>query len=160
MVEVQGIQCFNFGMMVRRRLLPNCLISTTPLMTRDFKQMICRLMVGIMLFAQISIAAYACPAVSANAAAQASAMEGMVNCEQMSGHADKTFANLCAEHCHQGQQSNHTQVPTLPAVLLVILYPVGQTSSGSGPSRLALTTDPGIDEPPAPLSILHCCFRI
>ena len=87
-------------------------------------------------------------------------MEGMANCEQMSGHPDKTFANLCAEHCHQGQQSDHTQVPSLPAVLLLSLYPVGETGTASAHSQLALTTDPGIEAAPPPLSILHCCFRI
>ena len=129
-------------------------------MTRDFKQMICRLMVGVMLFAQLSIAAYACPGLSAKAAVQASAMEGMANCEQMSGYPDKTFANLCAEHCHQGQQSDHTQVPSLPAVLLVSLYPVDQTVSASQPLQLVLTTHPGFEAAPPPLSILHCCLRI
>lgn len=129
-------------------------------MTRDFKQMICRLMVGIMLFAQMSIAAYACPGASAQGAAQASAMEGMVNCEQMSGYPDQTFANLCAEHCHQGQQSDHTQLPTLPAVLLVSLYQVDPMGNQSAPSWRAVGADLGPDPAPPPLSILHCCFRI
>ncbi len=131
-------------------------------MARDFKQLICRLMVGIMLFAQLSIAAHACPGSPSNAASQASSMpSGMAGCDQMAGHTDKAFANLCAAHCHQGQQSDHhTQAPTLPAVLLFSLYPVAPTADASGPLRLTPATDRRLDAAPPPLSILHCCFRI
>jgi len=76
-------------------------------MLRALKHWICRLMVGVILFAQMSVAAYACPSnvFSGNAPADAiTAMGAMVDCEQMGEglgkHLDQANPGLCAEHCH------------------------------------------------------------
>ena len=136
-------------------------------MPRALKHWICRLMVGVILFAQMSVAAYACPSnmVSGNATADAiTAMGAMVDCEQMGEgmgrHLDQANPGLCAEHCHPTQQSDHTQAPTVPAALLIALYTVALTVDASGPDGLAPTADSRLHAVPPPLSILHCCFRI
>ena len=136
-------------------------------MLRALRHWICRLMVGVILFAQMSVAAYACPnsMVSDNAPADAiTAMGAMVDCEQMGEgmgkHLDQANPVLCAEHCHPTQQSDHTQVPTVPAALLIALYTVALMVDASRPDGLAPTADSRLHAAPQPLSILHCCFRI
>ncbi|MGQ0598497.1 hypothetical protein [Aquabacterium sp.] len=144
-------------------------------MPRAFRHWICRLMVGVILLAQMSVAAYACPSnmASGNAPANAmTAMDAMVDCDQMGGHTgedmgegtsrhlDQDNPGLCAEHCHPTQQSDHTQVPTVPAALLIALYTVALTVDASRPDGLAPTADSRLHTAPPPLSILHCCFRI
>lgn len=136
-------------------------------MPRALKHWICRLMVGVILFAQMSVAAYACPSnmVSGNATADAiTAMGAMIDCEQMDEgmgrHLDQANPGLCAEHCHPTQQSDHTQVPTVPAAMLIALYTVALTVDASRPDGLAPTADSRLHAAPPPLSILHCCFRI
>lgn len=142
-------------------------------MTRSLKQLICRLMIGVMLLAQISIAAYACPGLASSMAMQSdlSAMTAdslpvdMAGCDQMAEmpdmatSMDKALPNLCAEHCHQGHQSDQTQVPALPAVALVSLYtvaPIVRTSELAWPTLAQYVPLAAV---PPPLSILHCCFR-
>jgi hypothetical protein len=136
-------------------------------MLRALKHWICRLMVGVILLAQMSVAAYACPSnvFSGNAPADAiTAMGAMVDCEQMGEgmgrHLDQANPGLCAEHCHPTQQSDHTQAPTVPAALLIALYTVALTVDASRPDGLAPTADSRLHAAPPPLSILHCCFRI
>lgn len=127
-------------------------------LTRSLRQWICKLMVGVILLAQMSIAAYACPRTSAPTAMSMD----MVGCEQMAGSIDmdKAFPNLCAEHCHQGHQSDMTQVPSLPAIALISLYTVAQATAGQASSGPWLPDPVPLAAPPPPLSILHCCFRI
>lgn len=136
-------------------------------MLRALRHWICRLMVGVILFAQMSVAAYACPSnmVSGNATADAiTAMGVMVDCEQMGEgmgrHLDQANPGLCAEHCHPTQQSDHTQAPTVSAALLIALYTVALMVDASRPDGLAPTADSRLHAAPPPLSILHCCFRI
>ena len=127
-------------------------------LTRSLKQWICRLMIGVMLLAQISIAAYACPGL----ASSMTMPSDMADCDQMPDMAtsmDKALPNLCAEHCHQGHQSDQTQVPALPAVALVSLYtvaPIVRTSELAWPTLAQYVPLAAV---PPPLSILHCCFR-
>jgi hypothetical protein len=120
-------------------------------------------MMGVMLFAQISVAAYACPGL-ALAAAQGNAANtmpsDMVGCDQMAGSMDKATPNLCAAHCHQGQQSDQTQVPTLPAMMLISLYTVNPTVPALAPGWPTRAEQILLSAAPPPLSILHCRFRI
>ncbi len=140
-------------------------------MPRAFRHWICRLMVGVILLAQMSVSAYACPGnmASGNTAADAmTAMDAMIDCDQMDvqvgegmgRHLDQDNPGLCAEHCHPTEQSDHTQVPTVPAALLIALYTVALTVDSSRPDGLAPTADSRLHTAPPPLSILHCCFRI
>ena len=135
-------------------------------MTRGFLRSVCRVLVGVVLLAQMSIAAYACPmlssALSDGPAAASSAVGDMagMNCEGMAGALDPALPNLCAAHCHDGQQSDQSSTLTVPAVLLAACHP-----TAPAPARLvaaqpawAATGAPAAAFPPH--AILHCCFRI
>jgi hypothetical protein len=153
-------------------------------MGRSFKQHVCRILTGAMLFSQLAVAAYACPGISAamlldrdqsrptSAAGELGLfVAGMgdqtdkmpSSCEQMNqvAQTDRTTQNLCAEHCKYGQQSaDRASAPIPPAVLLTTLYtapPLSETSNHIHPPA-------GLEYPPPKTSpshtILHCCFRI
>jgi len=155
-------------------------------MTRAFRQFVCRLMLGVLVFGQMAIAAYACPALSGapqsfptmTMGASAATMPGdktgasmavspdtsatadaaaMTGCDQI----DDSAANLCVEHCRFGQQSaDHASAPTVPAALLTTLYtfPVLPEPLGHGwPSADSKFKRVAASPPHA---ILHCCFRI
>ena len=147
-------------------------------MTRQFLRTICRALVGAVLFAQLAVAAHACPGLSSAATVQAqrsaaassgvesigAAMAGSVqppmNCEDMAGPMDTDFANLCAEHCHHGQQSNQSATLTAPAALLNALYIAPLASEPLFAPRPAAAVANALVAASPPLAILHCCFRI
>ena len=109
------------------------------------------------LFAQFSVAAYACPS-----AEQSSARAEMApDCAGMiADDADPAAPNLCAEHCHYGQQSDQPRTPAVPAVALVALYAVSSPLLLSDPILPAAESSGLLVAPSPPHTILHCCFRI
>jgi hypothetical protein len=129
-----------------------------------------RLLIGAMVFAQMAIAAYACPtllstpqpdapvAMGASPDTTASTEDGgMAGCDQM----DHSAPNLCAEHCHVGQQSaDQSPTPTVAAALLTALYTLPAQPEPQGHVRLRADMDIEQVAAPPPLAILHCCFRI
>lgn len=153
-------------------------------MTRAFKRLVSAGLVGLILFAQLAIAAYACPALqSAGAGMQAVAaaaggdqvvrdngmaatgadagLAPMPGCDQMGGAPDEAAPNLCAEHCHFGQQGNQSQVPSLPMMTLVSLYTVAATVPDEASLPVTVRTA-SLAMPaavPIPHAILHCCIR-
>ena len=155
------------------------------IMCRSFKQQVCRVLTGMLLFSQLAVAAYACPGISATAlfdrnqgqsVAAAAAESGMVaaamdeqansvtlSCEQMNSavQTDRTTQNLCTEHCKYGQQSaDRASAPIPPAVLLTTLYttPLLSEAAIRIQSLAALEYSPPATSPSH--TILHCCFRI
>jgi hypothetical protein len=99
--------------------------------SRTFKRLIAKTAVAAFMFAQLAIAAYACPTIggpaSTIAAANAEAIQAaMPGCEMGKGDSN---LNLCLEHCQAGDQSvqtlPHIPVPPLAAVsALSIVEPV------------------------------------
>ena len=146
-------------------------------MTRSFLRMVSRGLVGVLLFAQMAIAAYACPGLSpaltsdmemsaTNASrGESNLASGTVgamgsNCDEMAGSMDPSSPNLCAEHCKYGQQSDQSSTITVPAALLTELYvtptvpdtaPLPPSAAATLSARVAAS---------APHAILHCVFRI
>jgi len=118
-----------------------------------------------MLFAQLAVAGYACPAhqagmTSGSAVPLASASnQAMPGCEQM----DSDQPSLCHAHAQGASQSlDKPELPNLlpfsaAALTLVVLHiAVPDVSVGNLPRSsplLARVTAP-------PLSIRNCCFRI
>ena len=133
----------------------------------DLKRLICRLMVGVLLFAQMAVAAYACPGGASVVSAARQTMSGDMPpaCHQMMAErsgkgAGEAVSNLCVEHCRYGQQSDQTWTPALPVAVLNSLYVVAAIPEIS---RRGLLSRVPIVLPvagPPPHSILHCCFRI
>lgn len=144
-------------------------------MSRHFLRSICRMLIGVVLLAQMAVSAYACPGLAASKmqmspeAAVAVDQPGvsgdatapaMANCDDMTGVMDPSFANLCAEHCHQGQQSDQAATLTVPAALLSALYITPLAPEPAAPPRPAVDATSALVAASPPHTILHCCFRI
>lgn len=132
-------------------------------MTTAFKRSICRLLMGVLLYTQMAIAAYACPGLSAvklpedQAAASVTPDGGAIGPVQT----DASAPNLCIEHCRYGQQSaDHTPAPAAPAALLSSLYALPALPETSVRTRLASGLEGPLAAASPPHAILHCCFRI
>ena len=146
-------------------------------LSRASSKSIGRLLIGVVLFAQLALASYACPGLkgteskasaSTTAAMQVAAADVAVvtqptgmppGCAQM----DPDAPNLCAEHCHQGQQSADTaNMPAVGLGIPTLLYSLPlepQHSLGSG--RSCPAPDAWLHAAPEPPhAILHCVFRI
>ena len=65
--------------------------------------------------------------IDAAMATSATADPPATRCEDTTGPIDAGFANLCAEHCHQGQQSDHAPALTVPAAMRSALYITAST---------------------------------
>jgi hypothetical protein len=138
-----------------------------PTMPRALNKLICRVLIGVFLFAQLAVAGHACPLqgqgqgqpTSQAVEAQAEKPDGMPSgCDQM----DRNAANLCAEHCHFGQQSSDTApLPVVFAPLPALLYVLPtEPESADGSVRPLLSADPLLAAAPPPHAILHCVLRI
>lgn len=143
-------------------------------MTRGFLRSVCRLLIGVVLLAQMAVSAYACPGLTAikGQMAPTAAMAGdqlgvtdvvaaqtLANCDDMAGVVDPSFANLCAEHCHQGQQSDQAATLTVPAALLSALYLIPVAPEPIAAPRPAADAMSALVAASPPHAILHCCFR-
>ena len=111
------------------------------------------------LFAQLAVAAYACPGPEAMtfAAAQAGPGADLPCCGD--GVPDPQPA-LCAAHCQQGDQSlDKPAAPNLPAAAIATglaapsLVADAAPPPGRQPSLLSRSTEPA-------LALRHCCLRI
>lgn len=139
-------------------------------MTRNMVRMVARWVVGALLFAQMAIAAYACPGLASavtgdvqpgDAGAIPMTMtEQMVDCDDMPGAMDPASANLCAEHCKYGQQSDHAPTLVVPAVVLTALYATPLVPDAPPPSRPAAAMMSALVAGSPPHTVLHCVYRI
>ena len=147
-------------------------------MTRQFLRNVCRALIGVVLFAQLAVSAYACPGLSsassmkmlmtATAAPDGDSTDPVIatadrqapNCEDMAGPMDPEFANLCAEHCHHGQLSDQASTLTVPTALLNALYVTPLAPEPVVAPRPAANATSALVAASPPHTILHCCFRI
>jgi hypothetical protein len=145
---------------------------------RSWVRTVARGLVGVVVMAQLAIAAYACPALSAATAANAQMpapsaladepsdtragmpMVGGANCDDMTGSIDPLSPNLCAEHCKVGQQSDLAQTLSVPAAVLTPLYATPLLPETVPPQRPAAATMSALVAASPPHAILHCVFRI
>lgn len=127
--------------------------------TRALTRLIGRLLIGVVLFAQLAVAAYACPKLEARGHVQ-QAMAMMNGCAGMDMSQDD--ANLCAEHCKVGQQSNDTArlpVAFTPVEALLYVLPDEQLAEADAESTQP-APDPLLAAAPPPHALLHCVWRI
>ena len=135
-------------------------------MTRGFLRGLARGLISVLLLAQLAVAAYACPGLAAKAPAAAmasadGAMDArMPDCDDMVGAMDPESANLCAEHCKRGQQSDHASTLTVPVAMLTALYTTTPAMPGKAPPRPAAATLSALVAASPPHAILHCVYRI
>jgi hypothetical protein len=127
--------------------------------TRALTRQISRVLIGVLLFAQLAVASYACPGLSTMPAmASSNAMAMSPDCDQI----DRAAANLCAEHCRHGQQSADTaSVPVVLAPVPTLLYSLPLELEPQLGSALAFPApDPVLAVRPPSHAILHCVHRI
>lgn len=125
-------------------------------MTRLRRKFIAYVTIGLLLFAQIAVAAYACPGVNQGASQKI----GFHGAAQPCHNTNAKNLNLCKQHCAQTAQSvdNRVQsqldVPVLPLVLVSF-----QADLRSLKIRAAQAAFPADFNKP-PLYIHHCRFLI
>jgi hypothetical protein len=124
---------------------------------------VARLMAVVLVFAQLAVAAYACPAlqpvaVESPAAAPMAMAEDASDCVRMA--LDPSAPNLCAEHCKYGQQSDRVTTVSVPPALLAALYPLVAPRAARPPPRPAAAPLEALVAASAPHAILHCVYRI
>ncbi len=143
-------------------------------MTRGFLRGLARGLIGVLLFAQLAVAAYACPGLAAKAPDAAMASVGatmdatmdatmhaqMPGCDGMVGAMDPESANLCAEHCKQGQQSDQASTLTVPVAMLTALYTTTPSLPGNASPRPTAATLSALVAASPPHAVLHCVYRI
>ena len=133
---------------------------------RRLLRTVCQVLIGALLFTQLAIAAYACPGLSPvpDPALQTSSVTGTAaqasSCADMAMPMDADYANLCAAHCHQGQQSDQATTLSLPAVCLAARYTTPLAPEPYLLPRPAADATGAMAAASPPLAILHCCFRI
>ena len=92
-------------------------------LTRTLRRVIAETSVAAVLFAQLAVAAYACPNIEGPAAVIAAASaQAMPDCDMGNSASN---SNLCLQHCQAGEQSVETQphvaVPAFAAISIVVL---------------------------------------
>ena len=115
-----------------------------------------------LLFSQLAVAAYACPAPvhSAAAATPSPATDRGDNGHELCAEHDAARPGLCLTHCNPAELSlNHAQVDASP-VVLVALHPLADHCAPSVLIAAAPLLDVPLRSHSPPFSILHCCFRI
>lgn len=147
------------------------------------KRLVCCVLIGVLVSAQVAVAAYACPELGqsiASAAAMragitseaaehvAAGMEDQVpltrpglDSNPCGNGLDPVLPNLCLAHCQLGQQSaDHQPAPVAGPALLNPLYtiPAWNWAPVDGARRAVSLGSPANAGAP-PLAILHCCLR-
>jgi len=140
-------------------------------MTRAFRRLVARLMIGIVLLAQFAVASHACALAAATVRSPmpAMAMHDGAPCAEAAAAAGSPGAApadvaagspLCAGHCQLGQQSaDPSPAPSVAPALVAALYVLPAAPPPAGAAGA-----PGQALPPRagsspPLAILHCCLR-
>lgn len=137
-------------------------------MTPALVRAVARALVGVLLFAQLAIAAYACQKLMPTgssappAAAILGAMsDGSTDRDGMGGAMQGAQPNLCAEHCRYGQQSDQAVTLAAPVpgpALLPHLAPFAPDPTLL--PRPATATPGALAAASPPHATLHCCLRI
>ena len=114
-----------------------------------FLSIVSRLTLGLMVFAQLSLAAHACMLPD-------SAPGGAFNpaVDAVCHHADKFNPNACLTHCTEANQTSGAYaIPALPAATLPVLQldSFEIADAPAVPAQHVAHTDP-------PQTILFCCF--
>jgi hypothetical protein len=144
--------------------------------TRALRRLICRVLIGVFVSAQLAITAHACPAfgpsqpmtkVSAVPTTEMVASmdaHDMSSAEAASSHAgmDGALSSVCVGHCQFGQQMpDQTPAPAVFPALLSSLYalPSLDQASALAAARAASARKGPTAPADPPHAILHCCMR-
>jgi hypothetical protein len=126
-------------------------------MNRVTRKLVSLLGIVAVLFAQLSVSAYACP-MQFMGMYEASSV--VVAAEVNSSGRDVESPALCQKHCENGQQNVSDSSPPLVFVSLEPALVVTQATDALVPLPVATLTPSLLHATSPPLSICHCCFRI
>lgn len=128
----------------------------------SYKRTLARLLIGVLVYAQLAVAAYACGVGSSPGSDMAMGpaavqVEPLAHDLQM----DADQPTLCVAHCRSGQQNADAKPLPVPPLALVAGYfslkPL--SASGERDSTVLASGDlPPLADPPH--TVLHCCLRI
>jgi len=124
-------------------------------MKRHALRVVLRILIGILVAAQLSVAAYACAGLSmvqlgtqlapasvtmavAGDATLAADMAAMPDCQDTESCGELTISNLCLEHCRFGQQGDLASTVSVPTANLLQLVGLPWQRSGAIPASLSL----------------------
>lgn len=129
-------------------------------LSRPIRWITATIMLFSLLFAQLAVAAYACPVPAKPLPMGAVGMPDMPGCTDMK--MDKDNPALCAAHCDAGHQSADTSgtpvvQPFVPCALELVLPRNDRFAPSLVSSRESV---PMTHATAPPLAIRHCCFRI
>ena len=141
-------------------------------MSRLFVRGLVRWIVVALLFGQLAIAAYACPAWRANTAdaGQRGSVgadcvmagdDGVTNADSGApiGALDFDSPNLCAEHCKYGQQSDQTIGVNVPVAIRWVPFDNNPPRLVESRLRPTAATVSALVSACPPHAILHCVRR-
>jgi hypothetical protein len=141
---------------------------TPPTLSRALLRRLAACVAGVLLFAQMAIAAYACPGIASASsdrpAATVASSLPMADCDGMGGASgaalDPAAPNLCAEHCKFGQQSDQAATLSVPVVALALLYTVPPMPAQAAAPRPSAASISALVAASPPHAIAHCVYRI
>lgn len=133
-------------------------------MARHLLKRIATLLAAAVLCAQLAVAAHACAgfgeAMGGSPAAMLEAAPAPDCHDGSDGAREAASANLCAEHCKQGQSDRTSATVSVPALLLTALY---EAPAVAEPVRPCLPPGAWLSALVAaspPHAIAHCVLRI
>jgi len=130
--------------------------------TRALNRLICRVLIGLVLFAQFAVTSHACPTegyASSHAATHVGAQVVDATADT-AGDSDLNSSNLCVAHCTTAQQASDvspTPAVAQPALGFMLISFDVEIDASCG--RTAAAMDPLLKVPSPPHSLLHCVFR-
>jgi len=152
-------------------------------MKRAVLRAVCRIIIGILVAAQLSVAAYACAGLSmarpgtqvdlvgvmmavAGDTTPVAGMAALLCCQDAETAGESINSNLCHAHCRFGQQGDQASTVSVPAATLLLLPGLPWQWSG------AISASPPLPSPRAAAArlggivaaapchaILHCVRR-
>ncbi|MBX9964272.1 MAG: hypothetical protein K2Y35_14525 [Burkholderiales bacterium] len=124
-------------------------------MNRVSRRFVAAAAVIALLFATLSVAAYACPETSATMGTESAMPEGCPD-------RDQSQLNLCKAHCTAEQQQAGTTAPDVPPLVLQhgLLASLLPTMPGHSPAFLPPSKATPEHATDPPIAIRNYCFRL
>jgi hypothetical protein len=122
-------------------------------MTRFMRRIAAFTAMAALVFAQLAVSAYACPAQAGQPAIAASVPAAMDDCHEVA------TPNLCERHCDYGSSSVANCAPSMPAMHAGVFHVRIHLAESLPPSREYLDRQQLASHPPPPL-VLHGVLRI
>ena len=114
-----------------------------------------------LLFMQLAVAGYVCPAAGTKAAQTAPMADSNMPCaESMLLSLDDAQPNLCKAHCQADQQTADRYELPLPVALGVVPVDFTLTASAALRSGAPLQSPHLMRTTAPPITISNCCFRL